>query len=203
MPNDDLYDAFAHARAERGELPILSPTKRARMSATCAKRVLERLPDLDPFLVGMVVQHELQHAETIAQTLVLAGLLGHARAAGGEADGDVVVPGGSFTIGSTDAWAYDNEQPPHAVELPAFRIDRALVTNGEYAAFIEAGGYRDRASGAMKAGLGARPRAEAPLYWQASSRRASRCSTCRSTRPRRMRAGRVSGCRPRPNGRRR
>ena len=66
-----------------------------------------------------------------------------------EADGAVVVPGGSFTMGSTDAWAYDNERPPHAVELPAFRIDRALVTNGEYAVFIEA------------------EQAEAPLYWHA------------------------------------
>ena len=80
------------------------------------ERVLERLPDLDPFLVGMVVQHELQHAETIAQTLALAGLLGTYALPAVEADGDVVVPGGSFTMGSTDAWAYDNERPPHDVD---------------------------------------------------------------------------------------
>ena len=36
--------------------------------------VLALLPELDDFLVGMVAQHELQHGETMAQTLALAGL---------------------------------------------------------------------------------------------------------------------------------
>jgi gamma-glutamyl hercynylcysteine S-oxide synthase len=144
----DLYDAFAHARAERGDLPILSPDEARAYVRDVRERVLERLPDLDPYIVAMVVQHELQHAETIAQTLALAGLL-RASLPVVAAEGEVVVPGGSFTMGSTDAWAYDNERPPHALELSSFRIDRALVTNGEYAAFIEA------------------EQAEAPLYWDA------------------------------------
>src|SRR5580765_5117526 len=41
---DDLYDAFAHARAERGELPIRSPAE----ARGCVREVRERLPDLDP-----------------------------------------------------------------------------------------------------------------------------------------------------------
>src|SRR5262249_39433081 len=60
-----------------------------------------------------------------------------------EAFGDVAVPGGPFTLGSTDELAYDNERPAHLVELPAFRIDRALVTNAEYGEFVAAGGYAD------------------------------------------------------------
>ena len=49
---------------------------------------------------------------------------------GDDADlsGEVVVAGGPFTLGSTDPWAYDNERPAHVVDLPPFRIDRALVT---------------------------------------------------------------------------
>ena len=45
----------------------------------------------------------------------------------------------------TDAepWAYDNERPAHRVDLPAFWIDTAPVTNGAYPAFIDAGGYDD------------------------------------------------------------
>jgi len=90
----------------------------------------------------MVAQHELQHGETIAQTLELAGLPlpspeGPPEV---EASGDVLVPAGGFVLGSDDPWAYDNERLPHAVELPAFRIDRALVTNAEYAEFVEAEG---------------------------------------------------------------
>jgi len=76
------------------------------------------------------------------------------------------VPGGAFTMGSNDAWGYDNERPPHAVDVPEFRIDRALVTNAEYAAFVESGGYRDRGlwsddGWAWREAEGA----EAPLYW--------------------------------------
>ena len=162
----DLYDAFAHARAERGELPILSPDEARAYVRDVRERVLERLPDLDPYLVAMVVQHELQHAETIAQTLALTGLLGAYALPPVEASGEVVVPGGSFTQGSTDAWAYDNEQPPHTVELPTFRIDRALVTNGEWAAFMQAGGYRDRDLWSDEGWTWRKAeQAEAPLYW--------------------------------------
>ena len=44
---------------------------------------------------------------------------------------------------STEPWALDNERPAHSVELPAFVIDAAPVSNGEYAEFIAAGGYTD------------------------------------------------------------
>jgi gamma-glutamyl hercynylcysteine S-oxide synthase len=136
--HDDLYDSFAHARAKRGALPLLSPEEARAYVQEVREAVLERLPELDPFLVGMVARHELQHGETMTQTLALAGLPLPAPAgppeveAGGD---DVLVPGGPFTLGAENGWAYDNERPSHAVDLPPFRIDRALVTNAEYAAF--------------------------------------------------------------------
>lgn len=153
---DDIYNAFAHERGDRGLLPILSPQAARAYVRNVREAVLELLPNLllddgDPllnrgFVVGMVVQHELQHAETMAQTLALAGLVGSTRHAPPQVSvgGEVTVPGGPFTLGSTAPWAYDNERPAHRVELPPFRIDRALVTNADYAAFVDAGGYRDR-----------------------------------------------------------
>jgi iron(II)-dependent oxidoreductase len=136
--HDDLYDSFAHARAERGKLRLLSPDEARAYVREVREAVLERLPDLDPFLVQLVARHELQHGETMTQTLALAGL--PLPAPGGppevEASGDVVVPGGPFTLGAEDGWAYDNEQPAHVVDLPPFRIDRALVTNAEYAELV-------------------------------------------------------------------
>jgi gamma-glutamyl hercynylcysteine S-oxide synthase len=138
---DDLYDSFAHRRAERGALPILSPEDARAYVAEVREKVLERLPELarDDFLVGMVAQHELQHVETMAQTLALEGLTGTGLPRV-TASGDVVVAGGPFTMGTDDAWAYDNERPAHVVDLPPFRIDRALVTNSDYAALVEAEG---------------------------------------------------------------
>jgi gamma-glutamyl hercynylcysteine S-oxide synthase len=141
---DDLYDSFAHERGERSSLPILSPREARTYVSKVRDEVLARLPELahDDYLVGMVAQHELQHGETMAQTLALAGLPGPPPQGPPEvaASGDVLVPGGPFTLGSDERWAYDNERPPHEVDLPRFRIDRALVTNAEYAEFVEAEG---------------------------------------------------------------
>jgi iron(II)-dependent oxidoreductase len=134
---DDLYDSFAHERAERGSLPILVPQDARAYLTQVREKVLERLPELarDEFLVGMVAQHELQHVETMTQTLALAGLVDADGLPEVEATGDVLVPGGPFTLGSNEPWAYDNERPAHVVDLPPFRIDRSLVTNAEYARF--------------------------------------------------------------------
>jgi iron(II)-dependent oxidoreductase len=134
---DDLYDSFAHGRAERGSLPILPPRDARSYLTRVREKVLERLPELarDDFLVGMVAQHELQHVETMTQTLALAGRVDTDGLPEVEASGDVLVPGGPFTLGSDEPWAYDNERPSHVLDLPPFRIDRALVTNAEYARF--------------------------------------------------------------------
>jgi iron(II)-dependent oxidoreductase len=166
---DDLYDSFAHARSERGSLRLPSPEEVRDDLRRIREAVVERLPELDPYLVGMVVQHELQHGETMAQTLVLAGLLGP-QLPEVEATGDVVVPDGPFMLGSTDEPAYDNELPAHVVDVPSFRIERALVTNAEYAEFIHAGGYRQRAVW-TDAGWAWREEADvtAPLYWKDES----------------------------------
>jgi iron(II)-dependent oxidoreductase len=142
----DLYDSFGHERADRGSLPILSPQDARAYLTEVREKVLERLPELarDDFLVGMVAQHELQHVETMTQTLALAGLVDADGLPKVEASGDVLVPGGPFTLGSDEPWAYDNERPAQVVDLPPFRIDRALVTNSEYARFAPPpGGGRD------------------------------------------------------------
>jgi iron(II)-dependent oxidoreductase len=69
-----------------------------------------------------------------------------------------------------EPWAYDNELEPHAVELPAFRIDRAPVTNGEFAEFVDDRGYRSPKHWSA-AGWEWRERedATAPLYWARGS----------------------------------
>ena len=51
----------------------------------------------------------------------------------------VQVPGGTFRMGS--AAHYPEEAPVHRVTVDAFAVDRAPVTNREFAAFVEATGY--------------------------------------------------------------
>ncbi len=58
----------------------------------------------------------------------------------------VEVPAGRVRLGAARGdlpFAWDNELPAHAEEVPAFRIQRHNVTNAEYLEFVEAGGYRD------------------------------------------------------------
>ena len=81
---------------------------------------------------------------------------------------EVLVPAGPFTLGTnTQPWAYDNEQPAHVVELPAFRIERHPVTNERFAEFLEDGGYRKRRYWSDDGWEWLQEeRAQAPLYWQ-------------------------------------
>jgi gamma-glutamyl hercynylcysteine S-oxide synthase len=56
----------------------------------------------------------------------------------------VCVHGGPFRCGNNGLEALDNEKPEHTVELATYWIDRTPVTCGDYAQFIESGGYTHR-----------------------------------------------------------
>lgn len=54
----------------------------------------------------------------------------------------IALPGGIHEIGhSGSGFAYDNEKPRHRVYLNAFRLASRPVTNGEFLAFMQDGGY--------------------------------------------------------------
>ncbi|MGW0424206.1 ergothioneine biosynthesis protein EgtB [Streptomyces sp. NPDC003015] len=154
---DGIYDAFEHPRSERPTLPLLSPAESRRYAAEVRGRVLDvlegtalhgtRLTEAG-FAFGMVAQHEQQHDETM--------LITHQLRKGPQAltapdpepaplftgPAEVLVPGGPFTMGTSDEpWALDNERPAHRREVDPFFIDTTPVTNAEYQAFIEDGGY--------------------------------------------------------------
>lgn len=55
--------------------------------------------------------------------------------------GPVLVPAGTFTMGSNDPHAYDNEHPAHTVEVAAFTLDPTPVNVGQWRQFMADGGY--------------------------------------------------------------
>ncbi len=62
-----------------------------------------------------------------------------ARAAPGPApDGMVWVPGGVFSMGSTE---FDDALPIHKVKVDGFWMDRTAVTNAQFQKFVDATGY--------------------------------------------------------------
>jgi iron(II)-dependent oxidoreductase len=153
----ELYDAFETPRAVRGEIEALGPAAardylaavRARTSAALARKGLG-----DGTICEMVLRHELQHAETMRQTMAIAGLLPTGeldkrdRPLPPPIDGErewIELAAGSFAIGApAEGFAYDNERPCHTVEHPAFQIARLPVSNASWMRFSEGGGYERR-----------------------------------------------------------
>jgi iron(II)-dependent oxidoreductase len=148
-----LYDAFETPRAIRGEIELLGPADAreymAAVSARSADVICERGVG-DGVLCEMVVRHELQHSETMRQTLAIAGLLPARERALLDAPLDAPeawlrIPAGAFAMGApADGFAYDNERPRHIVELPAFALARRPVSNASWLHFSEGGGYERR-----------------------------------------------------------
>ncbi len=178
---DNLYDAFQHPRADRPQLPLLSPAEARTYVREVRDKVfdvLERSPlegrrlEEGGFAFGMIVQHEQQHDETMLATHQLR--TGHPvlhapppPPGRPPAATEVLVPGGRFTMGtSVDVWALDNERPAHDVHVPPFFMDTTPVTNGAYAAFIADSGY-DREQLWSVAGWAYRVKAglTAPRFW--------------------------------------
>lgn len=77
-------------------------------------------------------------------------------------------PAGIRDIGCDDAgFCFDNETPRHRVLTTAYALASRLVTNGEYLAFIEAGGYRRPEYWLADGWLAVREHGwQAPLYWE-------------------------------------
>lgn len=142
----------------------------------------------DAYVFHLVLEHERQHQETLLYLFHLlppeekkapqlinethdAGTGGARSAASTLRDarsGWVHVPAGECVVGAVwPGFAYDNELPVHVVQLPAFEIMRAPVTNADYLRFVEEDGYRRRELWSDQ-GWEWREREgwTAPLYWQ-------------------------------------
>jgi ergothioneine biosynthesis protein EgtB len=104
-------------------------------------------------LVELGLQHEQQHQELML-TDVLHLLSCNPLFPAYSPSADVVAPvatgplawrsfeGGLVEVGHAgDGFAFDNEGPRHCVYLHPYALATRLVTQGEYAAFVEDGGY--------------------------------------------------------------
>jgi iron(II)-dependent oxidoreductase len=153
----ELYDAFETPRSVRGEIELLDPAQARVYLSEVRLRSAQALSQKgvgDGTIYELVLRHELQHTETMCQTMALARLLpvgepnlgplsgGDTIAGASKADGQaevdewIDVPGGSFEMGaSPDGFAYDNERPRHTVELPTFQIALFPVTNASWGQF--------------------------------------------------------------------
>jgi len=181
--HDEVYGAFRRDPGARNGLPVLRPAATRAYAEDVRERVLDALEHLDldapnallrnGFVFRLVIQHELQQQETILESLQLQTESGYPVLGGTTPDrapdgaDEIRVAAGSFVLGAVDEpWACDNELVAHEVELRPFWIDRAPVTNREFAEFVEDNGYRARRLWSPE-GWEWREREDVglPLYW--------------------------------------
>jgi formylglycine-generating enzyme required for sulfatase activity len=109
----------------------------------------ERLDQVPEQLLHVAIEHRLMHAETFAYILHQlpyerkrgAGPEQPAADARPRASETIAIPAAEVRLGLAvdEAFGWDNEFHAHTVEVPAFRIGKYKVTNGEYLAFVRAG----------------------------------------------------------------
>ncbi|MBI4276159.1 MAG: ergothioneine biosynthesis protein EgtB [Rhizobiales bacterium] len=126
------------------------------------------------YFYELSIRHEDMHVEALAYTRQTHGYAQPQDLGGafirddGAFPGDAEVPGGSWRLGSTpaDGFVFDNEKWAHDIEVAAFRIAKAPVTNAEFAAFVDDEGYQRREFWSDD-GWAWRERegAERPKYW--------------------------------------
>jgi ergothioneine biosynthesis protein EgtB len=148
-----------HRRDLRGLIsrPTVAETYRFRESIDqCVAQLLDAddalLAEIEPILT-LGLNHEQQHQELlltdIKHVLAQNPLYPVFRDAAPETKIGVVPPQrfiefaeAIVAIGHDGAgFSYDNEGPRHRALVPAFSLANRLITNGEYLAFMEAGGY--------------------------------------------------------------
>jgi ergothioneine biosynthesis protein EgtB len=105
-------------------------------------------------LLNVAIEHRLMHVETLAYMLhqlplsqknpqVNSPVLGPAPVA----HRMIQIPAGAVTLGinrSEGTFGWDNEFQAKTASVPAFEIDRYMVTNRQFLEFMAAGGYDDR-----------------------------------------------------------
>src|ERR1700722_11347594 len=176
---NSYYEALGprHPRPHRGLLSRPSLDEVYAYRAHIDRAMLEF--GADPSLHDMItlgLHHEQQHQELILTDIkhaffsnpLLPAYGNEASSARAPRGCDWLShPGGVVAIGHVGkCFAFDNETPRHDALLRPFRIASRPVSNGEYLAFIEDGGYRRAEFWLSDAWTRLQTEGwDAPLYW--------------------------------------
>ncbi len=184
---DRLYDSIRVAHDTRWDLPLPSREETLAYMAEVLERMVDKLLSREPteeetYFYLLALFHEDMHDEAFTytrQTMAYPAPSLHAGKAnrvaeknGGPLPGDVEIPGEVFVLGAERdvSFAFDNEKWSHPVQVKPFRMARAPVTNVEFLAFVEDGGYQCEDCWSREGwNWRQKARAEHPLYWRHKS----------------------------------
>ena len=175
-----------HPRPQRGLItrPDLATVRAYRADVDARMQQLLSQPEVPGDVLALVelgLQHEQQHQELILTDVkhllwcnpLWPAYQGTAAAVVAEAIAaqDTAwrrLEGGLAQIGHDgEGFAFDNETPRHTVFLQPFEIATRPVTNAQYLAFVQAGGYREPAHWLAEGWDWRRAQGlEHPIYWR-------------------------------------
>lgn len=159
---DDLWDSFHVEHRDRWNRDLF-PGRQQTLAYfnVIYDRVAERiktqpLTDQALYLYRYAIYHQNMHIESMIWCRQTVGYPAPAvtdlyRPAPGEPDdGDMLIPAGEWLIGmpgesaryAGDDFAFDNEKPGFTVTLDQFSMSKCLVSNRQFMAFVEDGGYK-------------------------------------------------------------
>ncbi|MDP9488370.1 MAG: SUMF1/EgtB/PvdO family nonheme iron enzyme, partial [Actinomycetota bacterium] len=156
---DELYDSMEVAHDARWNLPLPSREETLSYMQRVLDETLRRLrtegptPKVDYF-ARLAAFHEDMHGEAFTYTRQTHGLPAppisdhepklYEDQPRGSLEGAAEVPGGEFVLGAAEnmGFVFDNEKWAHPVRVAPFEISRAPVTNEQFGAFVDEGGYR-------------------------------------------------------------
>ena len=162
LENEDaLYDSMKVHHRTRWDLPLPARENTYDYMGKVDESLIERihsgdLSEEEAYHVMYGVYHKDMHTEAFTytrQTLgypMPVGLLDFTKRnrngfeiGGGPYPGDADIPGGTYMLGAPkdEPFAFDNEKWAHPVEIKPFSIAKAAVTQAEFAAFVDGGGY--------------------------------------------------------------
>ncbi|MCS7031106.1 MAG: SUMF1/EgtB/PvdO family nonheme iron enzyme [Gloeomargarita sp. SKYG116] len=149
LPYPELAPIFrvdGYAKAERSRV---LPSRELLITyvQTIREKVLAILPTITAENIRIwywVIQHEMQHQETIAIIRALQGNLTPQFPLIAGPHQCLQFSGGVITVGSEMIDALDNERPRHPQQIHTFAISNHPVTQAEFQEFISAGGYQDK-----------------------------------------------------------
>lgn len=129
------------------EIRAYAHRARARVDTWLAETASEPHQEEIGKRLRTAIEHRWMHAETLAYLLnrlplTLGVRAKSARRSRPDVD-TVTIEAGDVLLGCRNGFGWDNEFDAHRVAAPAFRIDRHMVTNGQFLRFVEAGGYTE------------------------------------------------------------
>jgi len=155
---DQIYDSICIEHEVRWDLPLLNRADtllymKTILELLCERLQKEKITEKESFIYQFGIFHEDMHTEAFFSARQALEYPSPIIAISEKAPdtnnssiplGWAKIPGGEFNLGAPKnaPFLFDNEKWAHKVRVEPFEISQAPITNSEFQAFVDDGGYQ-------------------------------------------------------------